>query len=69
MVMETIAEHKIAPVLPAVEVLPSERAEWPNDAGREYSRLLRELNSWSRDHDWPMSSNSWIAEEAVRRSW
>jgi hypothetical protein len=69
MVMETIAEQKIAPVLPAVEVLPSERAEWPNDAGREYSRLLRELNSWSRDHDWPMSSNSWIAEEAVRRGW
>ena len=37
--------------------------------GGSQSRLLRELNSWSRDHDWPMSTNSWIAEEAVRRSW
>jgi hypothetical protein len=67
--METIAEHNSAPFLPAVEVLPDDRAEWPDDAGREYRRLLRALNSWSRDHDGPMSSNSWIAEEAVRRSW
>ena len=67
--METIAEHNAAPYFPAFEVLPNERADWPDDAGREYRRLLRELNSWSRDHDWPMSTNSWVAEEAVRRSW
>ena len=67
--METITEHKATRYFPAVEGLPSERAEWPDEAGREYSRLLRELNSWSREHDWPMSCNSWIAEEAVRRSW
>jgi hypothetical protein len=67
--METISEHNAEAVFPAVEALPNERTEWPDDAGREYGRLLRELNSWSRDHDWPTSSNSWIAEEAVRRSW
>ena len=67
--METITEHNAETVFPAVEALPCERAEWPDDAGREYGRLLRELNSWSRDHDWPMSINSWIAEEAVRRGW
>jgi len=67
--METIAEHNATPFLPAVEALPENRAEWPDDAGREYGRLLRELNSWSRDHDSPMSTNSWVAEEAVRRGW
>jgi hypothetical protein len=67
--METIAEHDATTYFAAVEVLPVNRDEWPDEAGREYSRLLRELNSWSRDHDWPMSTNSWIAEEAVRRSW
>ena len=67
--METITNHDIASIYPAVEVLPDERDEWPIDASREYHRLLRELNSWSRDHDWPMTGNSWIAEEAVRRTW
>jgi len=67
--MEITAEHNAAQVFPAVQVLPQNRTEWPNEAGTEYSRLLRELNSWSREHDWPMSGNSWIAEEAVRRGW
>jgi hypothetical protein len=67
--METITEHNAARFFPAVEALPTDREEWPDDAGREFSRLLRELNSWSRDHDWPMLSNPWIAEEAIRRSW
>ena len=67
--METITEHNAILVYPTVELLPGERTEWPDDAGREYHRLLRELNSWSREHDWPMSGNSWIAEEAVRRGW
>ena len=67
--METITEHNAILVYPTVELLPNERSEWPNDAGRESHRLLRELNSWSREHDWPMSGNSWIAEEAVRRGW
>jgi hypothetical protein len=67
--MEMITKHEAPEATPALELLPEERAEWPDDAAREYQRLLRELNSWSREHDWPMSDNSWIAEEAVRRSW
>ena len=67
--METIAEHHAPQAIPAVEMLPKERNDWPGEADREYNRLLRELNSWSREHDWPMSGNTWIAEEAVRRSW
>lgn len=67
--MEAITEHNVFTKVPAVEALPEARIEWPDQAAREYHRLLRELNSWSRDHDWPMSGNSWIAEEAVRRSW
>jgi hypothetical protein len=69
MVMEAVTEHNATPPFPGVEALPAERDRWPEDAAREYRRLLRELNSWSRDHDWPMSGNSWIAEQAVRRSW
>ena len=67
--MEITTEHNAVQLFPAVEVLPQNRTEWPDNAGKEYNRLLRELNSWSREHDWPMSGNSWIAEEAVRRSW
>lgn len=67
--MEAITQHDSLPPFPGVEALPEERDDWPEEAAREYRRLLRELNSWSRDCDWPMSGNSWIAEEAVRRSW
>jgi hypothetical protein len=67
--METITEHQISATFPAADILPNEREKWPDAASREYRRLLRELNSWSREHDWPFSGNSWIAEEAVRRSW
>ena len=67
--MEAITGHDVLVTMPALEALPAERAEWPDDATREYHRLLRELNSWSRERDWPISGNSWIAEEAVRRTW
>ncbi len=67
--MEAITEHKAMPAFRGIEALPEDRSRWPEDAAREYNRLLRELNSWSRVHDWPMSGNAWIAEEAVRRSW
>lgn len=67
--MESTSELKALRNFPAVETLPEERTEWPNGADREYHRLMRELNAWSREHDWPMATNSWIAEEAVRRSW
>ena len=67
--METITQHRISTPLRAADILPDEREEWPVAASTEYRRLLRELNSWSREHDWPNSSNTWIAEEAIRRSW
>jgi hypothetical protein len=67
--METITEHRFSAPLATADMLPDGREEWPDTASREYRRLLRELNSWSREHDWPMSGNSWIAEEAVRRTW
>ena len=67
--MEAITEHNGAEFIPAIEALPADRAEWPEDAGRAYIELLRGLNSWCREHDCPMVTNSWIAEEAVRRSW
>ena len=67
--MEAITELNGLPAPFAVEALPAELSDWPEPAVREYNRLLRELNSWSRDNDWPMSGNPWIAEEAVRRSW
>ena len=38
-------------------------------AQKAYNHLLRELNQWSREHDCPMTTNSWIAEEAVRQAW
>lgn len=67
--MQAVTEHNGAKFIPAIEALPSDTAEWPEDAGRAYAELLRELNSWCREHDCPMVTNSWIAEEAVRRSW
>ena len=67
--MQAAIETDILQVPQTLEGLPADRSQWPADAAREYNRLLRELNSWSRDHDWPLSGNSWIAEEALRRSW
>jgi hypothetical protein len=69
MVMEAIAQHNGATVFPAIEALPEQRTEWPNDADRAYNYLLRGLNGWCRDHGCSMVTNSWIAEEAVRQSW
>jgi hypothetical protein len=67
--MENIAEHNGARVFPAIEALPVEREEWPDDADRAYKDLLRELNNWCRERGCSMVTNSWVAEEAVRRSW
>jgi len=67
--MAAITEPEASRTFTAPDGLPEDRAEWPDEAGREYGRLLRELNAWSREHDWPMSSNAWIAEETVRRCW
>jgi hypothetical protein len=68
--METIAPHNGAQIYPhPLEVLPEDQAEWPDDAGNAQRRLQRELDQWCREHDCSMVTNSWVAEEAVRRGW
>jgi len=67
--METITQSNGTHSFRPVEALPSDRSKWPENAGKAYIHLLRELNQWSREHDCSMTTNSWIAEEAVRQSW
>ena len=67
--MENISPHNLPQIAPALNHLPADRQLWPRDAGEACDRLRRELDRWSRDNDWPHTSNAWIAEEAVRRSW
>jgi hypothetical protein len=69
MVMETITQRNGTQSFQPMEALPADRGQWPADAGKAYNHLLRELNQWSREHDCPMTTNSWIAEEAVRQAW
>ena len=51
-----------------MDALPEDRKRWTRNADAAHASLLRELNQWSRDNDWPSTLNSWIAEEAVRRT-
>ena len=67
--VENITPHDPPQVVPAMNQLPGDRRQWPREAGEAYEHLLRELDRWSRDNDWPHTTNSWIAEEAVRRGW
>lgn len=50
-------------------VLTSSRAEWPAEAKAAIRDVNRSLDAWCRTHDWPTATNSWIAEEAIRRGW
>ena len=50
-------------------VLPEDRTEWPEQARNAFHDVLRQLDRWCRNHDWPTSRNAWVAEEAVRQSW
>jgi hypothetical protein len=50
-------------------VLPHDRSEWPEQALWAFRDVLRQLDRWCRQHDWPTSGNAWVAEEAVRQSW
>ena len=52
-----------------LHVLSDNRDEWSSGAENAYRHVLGELDAWSRRHDAPRGLNSWIAEEAVRRSW
>jgi len=68
--MEIIAEHQETPSYQyPLEVLPDDRSEWPDDAGKAHRQLQRELDRWCLEHDCSMVTNSWVAEEAVRQGW
>jgi len=57
-----------APVIEHCHVLPKNRNDWSSSARTAYREVLGELEVWSRRQDSPKGLNSWIAEEAVRRS-
>ena len=68
--MEQIVEDRQAVQATGnLDGLPNDRAKWPEEASTIYRQILGELDGWCRHHDWPKSTNSWVAEEAVRRSW
>ncbi len=67
--MEATFEHQSSHPAVTISSLPEERDRWPRTAGAAHEALLRELNLWSRDNDWPVTLNSWIAEEAVRQGY
>lgn len=67
--MEHISEHQISQGPPVMNSLPDSRTRWPRDAELAYGDVLRQLNRWSHDNDWPLIANTWIAEEAIRREW
>ncbi len=66
--MEIISDLQMSPTPIVMDGVPDDRKRWSRSAGAARDSLLRELNRWSRDNDWPSTLNSWIAEEAVRRA-
>lgn len=59
----------VTPAIKRPQTLSDNRDEWSSGAECAYRHVLGELDAWSRRHDAPRGMNSWIAEEAVRRSW
>ncbi len=66
--MDIISEQQMSPTPIVMDALPADRKRWPRSADAAHDSLLRELNRWSRENDWPSTLNSWVAEEAVRRA-
>lgn len=64
-----VTTETAASVVGPCYLLPGNRRDWPSDEQDTYREVLAELDTWSRRHDAPRNLNSWIAEEAVRRSW
>jgi len=58
-----------SPPIEHCRFLPKNRNDWSTNAQDAFREVLGELDTWSRRHDAPRGLNSWIAEEAVRRSW
>lgn len=67
--MEANLERATRSAPPTLSALPADRSQWPEDAGRAFNHLQRELDLWSIEHGWTRTGNAWIAEEAVRRGW
>ena len=65
--MEHFSEHRPRAVHFGINAVPADRERWPIAADSARESLIRELDRWSRDNNWPSTLNSWIAEEAVRR--
>ena len=51
------------------DLLPLNRARWPEAAQRAFRRTFAELNAWDRDREHHSPLNAWIAEQAVREAW
>ena len=67
--MQTTTEPRTSTIVTQAKVLPDDRSQWPSDAGDSYRSVLRDLDRWSRENGFPMVTNGWVAEEAVRQGW
>lgn len=67
--MQTSQEQVTTPIVAQVNCLPADRSQWPVDAFDSYRQILRDLDRWSRENDFPVITNAWVAEEAVRQGW
>jgi len=65
-----VVVHRPAPTaMPQQRSVSGRPAEWPDAARDAYRGVLAELDSWCRSHNASQELNSWVAEEAIRRSW
>ena len=67
--MLQLESNETHPPHDTVDELSAQIDQWPRDAMSAYHQLVRELNRWCREHDYPTGHNHWVAEEAVRQSW
>jgi hypothetical protein len=67
-VIALVAESP-APSIEPCRVLPDSRENWSDGARAAYQGVLGELDAWCRNHNASKKLNSWVAEEAIRRSW
>jgi hypothetical protein len=66
-VIALIAESA-APSIEPCRVLSDDPEGWSGDARAAFRSVLSELDAWCRKHDASSRLNSWVAEEAIRRS-
>jgi hypothetical protein len=51
------------------EVVADQMDNWSQEARETHRSILGALDAWSRQTGTSQRLNSWIAEQAVRRSW